>query len=80
MGSDDPVVMPIGNWIRPDRWLMVPQTVFVRTNKNYVYRSGDEGKNWEKQNWKMDGSQSEEDGKSGVLSFHVSPVDTSKVR
>ena len=56
------------------------QTVFVRTNKNYIYRSGDEGKTWEKQNWKMEGSQTEEDGKTGVLSMHVAPSDTNKVR
>ena len=56
------------------------QTVFVRTNKNYIYRSGDEGKTWEKQNWKMEGSQTEEDGKTGVLSMHVAPTDTNKVR
>ena len=56
------------------------QTVIVRSNKNNIYRSSDEGKSWEKQNWKMEGAQAEEDGKSGVLSFHVSPSDTSKVR
>ena len=56
------------------------QTVFVRTNKNSIYRSADEGKSWEKQNWKMEGSQTEEDGKTGVLSMHVSPIDTNKAR
>mmetsp|Transcript_24500 Transcript_24500/g.59046 ORF Transcript_24500/g.59046 Transcript_24500/m.59046 type:complete len:828 (+) Transcript_24500:5-2488(+) len=54
-------------------------TVFVRTNKNSIYRSADEGRTWDKQNWKMEGSQSEEDGKSGVLSMHVSAGDTNKV-
>ena len=38
------------------------QTVFVRSTKNVVYRSKDEGKNWEKQNWKMEKSGSEDDG------------------
>ena len=38
------------------------QTVFVRSTKNFVYRSKDEGKNWEKQNWKMEKAGSEEDG------------------
>ena len=38
------------------------QTVFVRSTKNFVYRSKDEGKNWEKQNWKMEKSGSEEEG------------------
>jgi hypothetical protein len=34
----------------------------VRSTKNFVYRSKDEGKNWEKQNWKMEKSGSEEEG------------------
>ena len=38
------------------------QTVFVRSTKNFVYRSKDEGKNWEKQNWKMEKAGSEEEG------------------
>ena len=38
------------------------QTVFVRSTKNFVYRSKDEGKNWEKQNWKMEKAGTEEEG------------------
>ena len=34
----------------------------MRSTKNVVYRSKDEGKNWEKQNWKMEKSGSEEEG------------------
>jgi hypothetical protein len=34
----------------------------VRSTKNFVYRSKDEGKNWEKQNWKMEKAGSEEEG------------------
>tara|TARA_B110001452_G_scaffold254872_1_gene246796 strand:- start:629 stop:847 length:219 start_codon:yes stop_codon:yes gene_type:complete len=38
------------------------QTVYVRSTKNFVYRSKDEGKTWEKQNWKMEKASAEEDG------------------
>ena len=51
--------------------------IFVRTNKNFVYRSGDEGRSWERQNYKMEKTVDEE--KSGILSFHVSAADTSKI-
>ena len=34
----------------------------MRSTKNFVYRSKDEGKNWEKQNWKMEKAGSEEEG------------------
>jgi photosystem II stability/assembly factor-like uncharacterized protein len=55
------------------------KTVFVRSTKNFVYRSKDEGKNWEKQNWKMEKAGSEEEGKSGILSVHSSAVDSKKI-
>lgn len=79
----------------------------MRSTKNFVYRSKDEGKTWEKQNWKMEKASAEEDGahlcqrrtprpfalptrahrcapgrasgKSGILSLHVSPVDSTKI-
>ena len=38
------------------------QTVYVRSTKNFVYRSRDEGKTWEKQNWKMEKAGTEEEG------------------
>ena len=53
------------------------QTIFVRSQKNFIYRSGDEGRKWERQNWKMEKTSEEE--KSGILSFHVMPADTSKI-
>merc|ERR1719460_1137147 len=53
------------------------KTVFVRSNKNFVYRSANEGRSWERQNWKMEKTVDEE--KSGILSFHVSPADTNKI-
>ena len=34
----------------------------MRSTKNFVYRSKDEGKTWEKQNWKMEKASAEEDG------------------
>ena len=61
-------------WVGKDK-----KTVFVRTAKNFVYRSADEGRTWEKQNWKMERSAQEEDVKSGILSFHVSPADSNKI-
>ena len=54
------------------------QTIYVRSSKNFVYRSEDEGRSWERQNWKME--KTSDDEKSGILSFHVSPSDTNKVR
>jgi hypothetical protein len=54
-----------------------PQTVFVRSAKNFIYRSGDEGRTWERQNWKMEKLADEE--KSGIMSYHVSPGDSNKV-
>ena len=59
-------------WVGAER-----KTLFVRSQKNFVYRSGDEGKTWERQNWKMEKTSDED--KSGILSFHVSPSDTSKI-
>jgi hypothetical protein len=59
-------------WVGADK-----KTIFVRSSKNFVYRSGDEGRTWERQNWKMD--KTSDDEKSGILSFHVAPGDTSKV-
>jgi hypothetical protein len=60
-------------WVGKDK-----KTLFVRSNKNFVYRSTDEGKKWERQNWKME-KTSEEEGKSGILSFHASPADSNKI-
>lgn len=62
----------------PARYRVASQTVFVRSSKNFVYRSANEGRSWERQNWKME--KTAEDDRSGILSFHVSPGDTSKVR
>ena len=60
-------------WVGADK-----KTVFVRSQKNFVYRSGDEGRTWERQNWKMEKTREDEE-KSGILSFHVSPADTSRI-
>merc|ERR1719399_2465037 len=60
-------------WVGSDK-----KTVFVRSQKNFVYRSGDEGRSWERQNSKMEKTAADEE-KSGILSFHVSPADTSKL-
>jgi photosystem II stability/assembly factor-like uncharacterized protein len=59
-------------WVGDDK-----KTVFVRSQKNFIYRSGDEGRTWERQNWKMEKTSDEE--KSGILSLHVSPTDTNKI-
>ena len=59
-------------WVGSDK-----KTVFVRSQKNFVYRSGDEGRSWERQNWKMEKTADEE--KSGIQSFHASPADSSKI-
>ena len=61
-------------WVGKDK-----KTVYVRSSKNIVYRSVDEGRTWEKQNWKMEKASTEEDGKTGILSMHVSPADSSKI-
>jgi len=60
-------------WVGSDK-----KTVFVRSQKNFIYRSGDEGRSWERQNWKMEKTSADEE-KSGILSFHASPVDSSKI-
>ncbi len=54
------------------------QTIFVRSDKNYIYRSGDEGKSWERQNYKMEKERMDND-RSGILSFHASPSDSNKI-
>ena len=43
-----------------------------------AHRLRSQGKKWERQNWKME-KTSEEEGKSGILSFHASPADSNKI-
>ena len=63
MPRTEPLYQLTPRWTAADgTCCLCSQTVFVRSTKNFVYRSKDEGKNWEKQNWKMEKAGSEEEG------------------